>query len=249
MSPIPLYLKTDDRMPRPADPEFYWLTQDGAYLCRNHPFFTSDVPTRRPVRTLAPHEPRCVIRYPKVKASTLEFIVGFFDRVYELHRSEAIVLLLWDLDAQRYRIVVPEQEASVWQSWSGTRSPQDVRYTVPMLPPRHLLVGDIHSHGNMSAYASGTDEADEKYRDGVHAVVGHIRDEPPDFHLELAIDGYRFGLQMDHLFEGYQRRRRFVPRQWLEKVKVKVEGWTGSYSSRDYDEGWGRSRRRGYYQD
>ena len=25
-----------------------------------------------------------------------------------------------------------------------------------------MLVGDIHSHGNMSAYASGTDEADEK---------------------------------------------------------------------------------------
>jgi hypothetical protein len=251
MSPLPLYLKTDDRMPRPADPEFYWLTQDGAFLCRNHPFFTSDVPTRRPVKALAPHEARCVIRYPKVKASTLEFIVGFFDRVYELHRSEAIVLLLWDLDEQRYKVRVPEQQASVWQSWSGSRSPQDVRYTVPPLPPRHLLVGDIHSHGNISAYASGTDEADEKYRDGVHVVVGHVRDEPPDFHAELAIDGYRFRLQMDHLFEGYQRRRHFVPQKWLEQVKVKVGGWTGTYSSSYYaaDDGWDRRRRRGYYQD
>src|SRR5262245_24896675 len=115
--PIPLYLKTDEAMPRPADPEFYWLTRDGAFLCRNHPFFASDVPTRRPIRALAGHQPRCELRYPKVPASTLELIVGFFGRVYELHRSEAVVLLLWDLDAQRYRVLVPDQEATVWQSW------------------------------------------------------------------------------------------------------------------------------------
>src|SRR5262245_15764471 len=130
--PIPLYLKTDEQAPRPADPEFYWLTRDGPFLCRNHPFFTSDVPARRPVKALAAHGPRCVLRYPKAKASTLEFIVGFFARVYELHQSESVVLLLWDLDAQRYRILVPEQEASVWVSWSGKRSPEDVRYTLPM---------------------------------------------------------------------------------------------------------------------
>src|SRR5262249_13876889 len=123
MNPIPLYLKTDDRMPRPADPEFYWLTQDGPFLCRNHAFFASDVPARRPVRALAAHEPRCVVRYPKVKASALEFIVGFFDRVYELHGSEAVVLLLWDLEQQRYRVLVPEQEATVWQGYGGRRSP------------------------------------------------------------------------------------------------------------------------------
>src|SRR5947199_337480 len=57
MAPIPLYLKTDEQMPRPADAEFYWLTRDGAFLCRNHPFFVSDVPTRRPIKALAAHGP------------------------------------------------------------------------------------------------------------------------------------------------------------------------------------------------
>jgi hypothetical protein len=232
MSPIPLYLKTDEAMPRPADPEFYWLTQDGPFLCRNHPFFASDVPARRPVRALAAHEPRCVVRYPKVKASTLEFIVGFFDRVYALHGSEAVVLLLWDLDARRYRLLVPEQEATVREGWSGRRSPEDVRYTVPLPPPRHLLVGDIHSHGNLAAFASWTDETDERYRDGVHGVVGRIESEPPEFHLELSVDGYRFTLEPDQLFEGYTRRRRFVPRQWLDRVQVQVAGWGGASRSR-----------------
>src|SRR5262249_19116144 len=96
--PIPVYLKTEARMPRPDGPEFYCLLRGGACLCRNHPFFTSDVPTRRRIKALAAHEPACVVRYPRVKASTLEFIVGFFGRVFETHRSESVVLLLWDLD-------------------------------------------------------------------------------------------------------------------------------------------------------
>jgi PRTRC genetic system protein A len=237
--PIPLYLKTDPDMPRPADPEFYWLTQNGTFLCRNHPFFTSDVLTRRPIRALAAHEPRCEIRYPKVKQSTLEFIVGFFDRVYEMHRSEAVVLLLWDLAEQRYRIWVPQQEATVWRGWTGSRSPVDVRYHVPAsLPPRCLLMGDIHSHGNMAAFASATDEADEVHRDGVHGVVGRINNEPPDFHLELAIDGQRFELEFEQLFEGYAHRRRFVPRKWLEQVKIVSDGPTSYYSKRSRDDSW-----------
>src|SRR5262249_21396219 len=84
MTAIPLYLKTDAQMPRPADPEFYLVTQNGAFLCRNHPFFTSDVPTRRPIKALAAHEASCAVRYPVVKAGTLESIVGFFSRVYAL---------------------------------------------------------------------------------------------------------------------------------------------------------------------
>ncbi len=236
--PIPLYLKTEPDMPRPADPEFYWLTRDGAFLCRNHPFFTSDVPTRRPVKALAAHEPRCVLHYPKVKASTLEFIVGFFARVYELHRSESVVLLVWDQEDRRYRVHVPEQTATVWRSWSGARSPLDVRYTVPVLPAGHLVVGDVHCHGNMAAFASSTDRADERYRDGVHAIVGHIDDEPPDFHLELSIDGHRFALEPGDIFEGYRQRRRFVPRTWLEKVKVDVDSWTRPAKREKYSS-WG----------
>src|SRR5262245_41917838 len=155
--PIPVYLKTAADMPRPADPEFYLLTQNGAFLCRNHPFFTSDVPTTRPIRALAAHKAGALVRYPKVKASTLETIVAFFARVYELYRSESVVLLLWDLQEGRYRLYVPPQEASVWQSYSGRRSPQDVRYKVGVLPPGQLLVGDVHCHGNMAAYSSYQD--------------------------------------------------------------------------------------------
>jgi hypothetical protein len=223
MVPIPVYLKTDPAMPRPTDPEFFWVTRSGTYLCRNHPFFVSDtLATRRP-NALADHRAFCRVNYPKLGVSALEYIVGFFDRVFDLHRSEAIVLLFWDLVNKRYRICGPDQKAKVWESQDGIRTPLDVTYGVPgPLPRNHLLVGDIHSHGNHSAYSSYTDRSDEIYRDGIHVVVGDITMEPPDFHLEMAIDGYRFEMEFGQFFCGYARRRRVVPETWLKHLEVKV---------------------------
>jgi hypothetical protein len=244
--PLPVYLKTSAEMPRPEDEAFYWLTQDGAFLCRNHPFFTSDVLTRRPVRALAAHAPRVEVRYPKVPAADLELIVGFFSRVYDLHRSESVVLLLWDLEGRRYRTWVPEQEATVYESWDGSRSPLDVRYVLrPALPPGHLLVGDVHCHGNMAAFASATDRADEVYRDGFHGIVGRINGEPPEFYLDLAVDGHRFALEMGQIFEGYRERDRNVPAEWLERVRVDVERAGRWWGWLEKDEAWGSPKKYG----
>ncbi len=228
--PIPIYLKTQAKTSRPPDPEYYLLARDGLYFCRNHPFFRSDVPAKRPPRSLAEHEPQCVLNFPKLSKPALEYIVGFFDRVYRLHRSESVVLLLWNLDEQHYKLVVPEQEATVSESY-GTRSPLDVRYKVPApLPARHLLVGDIHCHGDIGAYASMTDRLDERYRDGFHAIVGKIDREPPEFHLEMSIDGHRFPVMFDEIFEAYRQRRDYVRPDWLSKVAIKVEPpWSRGY--------------------
>jgi len=228
MPPIPVYLKTDPAMPRPEDELYFLLTQNGAFLCRNHPFFLSDVPTTRPIRALAPHEPGVILRYPKLPAEAMETIVGFFWRVYEMHRSEAIVLLVWDMNEKRYHLLVPEQEATVWTSGSR-RSPQDVNYKVPVLPAGQLLVGDIHSHGNMLAFTSITDAADEVHRDGIHGVVGRIEEEPPELHVELAIDGERFRVPDEQIIEGYERRRLDFPAEWLERVHIRQLGWRDWY--------------------
>jgi hypothetical protein len=234
MNDIPLYLKTESPMARPKDPEYYLLTRDGMFFCRNHAFFESDVPASRSPRMLAPHERRCAVRYPKLSVAALEFIIGFFDRVYEEHRAESVVLLTWDLKRQSYKLVVPPQEATVWESYSGKRTPLDVTYQVPALPAHQLLVGDIHCHGDLGAYSSYTDQKDEIYRDGVHAVVGFIDRDPPQFHCEIAIDGHRFPMRFDQMFRGYRRRRTIVPQQWMQKVKVHVDRATYSWSSASY---------------
>jgi len=255
MADIPLYLKTTEAMKRPTDSEFYLVVRDRTYLCRNHPFFQTDVPVSRPVKSLAAHEPTCKVNYPKVGVAALEYIVGFFGKVFELHGSESIVLLYWNQERERYRLVVPEQEATVWESYGGSRSPLDVRYQVPPPPRRHLLVASIHCHGDIGAYSSSTDRYDEIYRDGVHAIVGYVDREPPSFHIELAVDGYRFPLEFHDIFKGYRKRRKHIPQKWLDMVKVKVDrprftSWqTKNYSSySDYwsNQNYNRDNKRNY---
>lgn len=241
MNQIPIYMKTSEDMPRPEDPEFYLMTGNGLFFGRNHRFFSSDVPSPRAPRNLAKHEAACQVRYPKLGVAALEYIVGFFDRIFKLHGSESIILLFWNQSRQRYKLWVPEQEATVWESYSGVRSALDVTYELPIPMPRdHLLVADIHCHCDFSAYSSFTDKQDEQYRDGVHAVVGHIEREAPDFHVEISIDGSRFRMQFDQLFQGYNRRRLNVPEEWIKKVKVKVNRSSGySWVSSGNSDGWG----------
>jgi hypothetical protein len=220
---IPIYLKTTDDMPRPTDAEFYWLTRGGMFLCRNHMFFASDTPVHQMPRSLADHRPACCVTLPLLGVAALEYVVGFFDAVYTRHGAEAIVLLLWDLQRRRYRLCVPPQEAGVWQSHGGLPCAIDVKYEVPkVLPAHHLLVGDIHSHTDMNPSNSQVDNRDALYRDGVHAIIGRLDRDPPEFHLELSVDSFRYGLRFGHLFQGYTRRRAKVPEKWLRQVRVHV---------------------------
>jgi hypothetical protein len=233
MSEIPIYLKPDPATPRPKDSEFFWLTRDGLFFCRNHPFFASDVPASRPPAWLARHNAACQVSFPKVPPTVLEFAVAFLGLVFEVSGSEAIVLLLWHTKKRRYKLFVPKQEATVWHSSGGYRAALDVTYEVPTVLPRHcLLVGDIHSHGDYGAYSSGVDKHDERHRDGMHIVVGRIDEEPPEYHVEMSADGHRFPLRFGEVLAGYQQRRTVVPKCWLQQVRVIVKrpAWT-SYSN------------------
>jgi hypothetical protein len=94
-----------------------------------------------------------------------------------------------------------------------------------------MLIGDIHSHVDGAAYASGIDKADEAYRPGLHIVVGRIREEPPEFHCAVTADGMRFPVKdIGLVLEDYQRRRcQEVPEEWIAKVRVEEgSGWKQS---------------------
>ncbi len=84
-----------------------------------------------------------------------------------------------------------------------------------------------------SAYASGTDKDDELHSAGLHIVVGRIKQEPPDLHVEAVVDGKRFRLDPRQVIEGYEQRRLPVAKAWIEKVRVEKQtyvSWQGSSS-------------------
>jgi hypothetical protein len=235
----PIYLNTDGELDWPNDERvFYILGANGLFLCRNHQFFRSCVEARNFPSELAEQDQFLKLRYPRVPRRILELIVGFFARIGRMHGSEAGVILAWDNTAKRMRIIVPPQRATVSTSWRGSVYPIGLHYETPTdLPPDWTIVGDVHSHVDEGAYASGTDKYDEKHRAGLHIVVGRLYREPPEFHLEAVVDGTRFEVPFKLVFDGYRKRRLGVPQEWLDKVTIEDyskssrSSSSGSYSS------------------
>jgi proteasome lid subunit RPN8/RPN11 len=222
----------------PASDEhlYYLVARDGLFIGRNHEFFRSCVPARHGPGALAAQEPFFESRFPRIPQRLLERIVGFFDRISEMHVAEASVLLAWDRKAERVRLVVPEQTAMVTEWSDGFRSPTGLHYFPPADLSRDLVIfGDVHSHVDFSAYSSATDKQDEVHDAGLHLVVGRLYQEPPQFHVETTVDGMRFELTLEDVAEGYEKRNRNVPRVWLERVQLDVtHAWYGAASS-SYD--------------
>lgn len=216
----PIYVKTQNDMPWPEEEQaFYLLAQDGLFFCRNSRFFQSCVPARSGPGELASQEAFLDIQYPKIPQPLLELAVGFFEQIKQRHGSEAALLLDWDYRAKQVRLLVPRQRCTVYQGYYGTY-PAGVHYELPAeLPEDSFIFGDIHSHVDGPAYASVTDKDDEHHRPGLHIVVGRIREEPPDFHIEATVDGMRFEVDPDHVLEGY-RRRTAVSEKYLDQVEI-----------------------------
>ena len=216
----PIYVKTHGRHPWPEKEKmFYLLSANGLFVCRNHQFFQSCVPAGSGPAELVDQEAFLDYQYPKVPRRLLELTVGFFAIVGRKYNAEAIVMLVWDHRNEKVYLLVPRQRSSVYQGNYGTW-PIGVEYDVPVnLPDGHFIFGDIHSHVGMAAYSSQTDKHDEKNRPGLHIVVGRIQAEPPEFHIEVIVDGLRFKVDQDMVMEGYHRRAA-ISNKCLKQVEI-----------------------------
>jgi len=222
----PVRLKWSEKAKWPRDPFFYYVTADGLYLCRNHPLFMSSIPVETGPGELAAHRPFLKLRYPKLSRTALELIIGFFDQIAELHGGEAAVLLAWDRRRDKIRVIVPDQTTHVTKGWYGRVYADDVKYQTPPPPsPDLMFIGDAHCHVDGPAYSSYIDKRDELHRPGLHIVVGRIRSEPPEFHIEATVDGFRFKVRPELVLSGYEKRRRNIPQAWIDKVQVEVHSY------------------------
>ena len=226
----PILAKAGKELEWPRDERlFYLLAREGLYLCREHEFFRSCVKAKGGPSELYPQQPFFEPRFPEIPPAVIERAVGFFTRIADLHGSEAAALLVWDRGERRVRLVIPEQTATMGGSSGPYRYPIGVHYDPPAdLPSDQVVFGDIHSHVDFAAYASHTDVADEAHSAGLHVVVGRIRDESPEFHVEAVVDGERFMLEPSQVVAGYRERQIDAPPHWLDRVKIKQ--WS-SYST------------------
>jgi hypothetical protein len=209
MSLFPIIAADESAVENCSLPAFV-VARDGLYLRKRSLLGLSQVQVEGVAHLPAARE---YLEYalPKVPASLMAEVVGFFDAIWSRQRSEALALLTWDGSA--FGLIVPEQRA-------GAASVKH-RLETSDVPSGAHLVGSIHSHGALSAGASLTDEEDEADFDGIHLVVGDVDERRPSYSAAIVVDGRRFGCRTSLVFER-PRRRTEPPANWLERVKPLV---------------------------
>jgi len=217
---IPLYLKTPEFV-EPSASLYYLVTANGIFLVQKTALFSS-ITKAQAVPGLLSQEASCQLCFPRVPRAVMEQVYGFFQAVYEHWQGEAIVFLYYAPESGTFRIAVPSQTLFRYQSVSGRwRTERRVVYGSLPRPQGFVKLGDVHSHADLSAFFSCTDDQDDT-EDGLRIVLGDLHYVQPDVSVSFVANGTRFLLEPEEVLEDFSTPLP-PPQEWLEQVSCQEE--------------------------
>jgi PRTRC genetic system protein A len=166
----------------------YVLAAGGIYLRAANRFFDVLLPLgRSPIRGLAPLQLHFRLKTSRLPGRLLGTVLADAQRARRRDGGLKEALYHFKHDGARVRVLKPPQRATAASVMAIEGDAADI-------------ILDLHSHGNMSAFWSGTDNGDEQgFR--VYGVLGRL-DTAPEIRLRLGIYGYWFPLPIHMLFDG-----------------------------------------------
>ncbi len=190
-----------------------------AVMESEEPFGNSFCPVKEVAEYNMPPIPRVII----------DKLDEFFRLVHAQHGTESIVILTFDTTKEGsdgWGVLVPEQQNT------SVHCKYDADSIAEMKPDHLMIVGSVHSHPEMSAYASGTDHEDQADFDGVHITYGWqktVNGGATQYHIELQIGGDHYKLDPEDVFEYYSHSKDPDPEvvEWSTKVKKVLPPSTG----------------------
>lgn len=182
------------------------------------------------IADLAPVRETAEYNLPGIPLEIVNRLDDFFRLVDAQHGTEAIVLLTFDpskKDSSGWGVLVPEQNNT---SVHCNYNPDSI---VEEKPEDVLIVGSVHSHPGMAAYASGTDHADQADFDGIHITYGwqkSVNGGATQYYIEMQMSGNSWTLKPEDVFEGYVATRSpdSLVVEWSTKVKKALPPTGGS---------------------
>lgn len=162
-----------------------------------------------------------VYSMPPIPYEMVDKLDQFFRLVDAQHGTESIVLLTYDpskTGTEGWGIIVPDQtNTSVHCNYDPVSVAEEK-------PDHVLIVGSVHSHPGMSAYASGTDHHDQADFDGIHITFGwqkSVNNGATQYHFEMQMQGKTYLLQAEDVFEDRYIDGDPDPEvvEWTSKVK------------------------------
>jgi hypothetical protein len=223
---IPLYLKTGE-LTDPDDELYYLVAGNGVFLVKRSEVFTA-ITRVQDVAGLEVQTPALTLTIPKLPRSLMEKIYGFFDIVYRRWDGEAVVFLFYSPENGRFHVDAPPQTLVRRRTSSGWRTESHVEYKSLPRPEGFLWLGDVHSHCDLGAFFSATDDHDDG-QDGLRIVMGRLDRHQPDVCASFVTGGTRFELAAEDVIENF-RGPVTPPPVWLERVSFRCKGFNESYS-------------------
>jgi len=162
-----------------------------------------------------------VYNMPAIPLAMVDKLDQFFRLVDAQHGTESIVLLTYDTTKEGpegWGILVPDQTNT------SVHCNYDPASVLEHKPDDALIVGSVHSHPGMAAYASGTDHNDQADFDGIHITFGwqkSVNNGATQYHCEMQMAGTAYTLRVEDVFEDYVINKEPDPEVvgWTDKVK------------------------------
>ncbi len=144
---------------------------------------------------------------PKLPWGLFDKAVAFFRAVMERHGgAEAYIQFFFNREEGEYFAHVPKQ----FVSGAHVSFERDAA-----MEAKHILVMEAHSHNTMSAFFSGTDDADEQ-ADLLFMVIGRLDQRIPQVRIRYGIAGHHGPLAIEEVFAPPSGE----PNQsWLDQVQ------------------------------
>lgn len=156
-----------------------WLEIDRPWLHLLHPVAVSEIPL--------PYGRLNMLKEMAFKREALLAIISMFiSDAREARPNEAAAWAVWDDRDQRlhYRLLEPDHA-----------TPAGISFKRPVLDAHESLAIDLHSHGDMDAFWSATDDADDTGEVKIAVVVGEVNDSHPGIRIRLCALGLFIDLE------------------------------------------------------
>ncbi len=170
----------DGQTEMPDDDIYYIIGKEGVYLKKKLGVMESIAPVKN-ISILESVASSAQMHITAIPGKWIAKTMSFFREIYKEYRSEAIVLLFYNEATGHHKIIPPTQKVA------GAACDYDKGITIE----GYTMIGTIHSHGNMSAFHSGTDDADEEHFDGLHMTFGDLDEEYPSISASIVSNGFR----------------------------------------------------------
>ena len=178
----------------PTDDIFYIIGKEGIFLRKKLGILDSIIPVDN-ISILNSVDISARLYIPKIPIKIFANMYKFFVDVYNKYQSEAVLLIFYNEETKKYKVISPKQEVS------SASMKYDRKFTIK----NYTMIGDIHSHGSMSAFHSSVDDADEESFDGLHITLGHILKDEISISASIVINGTRFLINPLEYIEGINK--------------------------------------------